>query len=52
MAAVEIIEISKSVMTGPKENKPFKRHDNVVVRSAATMPDGVGDAHQRGNHHR
>ena len=52
VAAAEIIEISKSVMTGPKENKPFKRHDNTVVRSAATTPDGAGDAHQRGNHHR
>jgi len=52
VAAAEIIEISKSVMTGPKENKPFKCHNNAVVQSAATTPDRVGDAHQRGNHHR
>ena len=48
MAAAEIIEISQSVMNGPRENKLGKRHDGFIVRSAATMPEGSRDTHKKG----
>ena len=51
MAAVEIIEISWSVMNGPRENKPGKCHDGFIVRSTATMPEGTRDTHKKGSRH-
>ena len=51
MVAAEIIEISRSVMNGPRENKPGKRHDRFIVRSAATMPEGMRDTRKKGSHH-
>ena len=51
MAAAEIIEILWSVMNGPRENKPGKRHDGFIVRSAAMTPEGMRDTHKKGSRH-
>ena len=48
VTAAEVIEISRSVMTGPRENKPGRRHDGIMVRSAATTPEGTKDTHPKG----
>ena len=45
VVAAEVIEISKSVMVGPRELKPGRCHDGMVVRSAATTPEGTRDTH-------
>jgi len=48
VTAAEVIEILRSVMTGPRENKPGRRHDGIMVRSAATTPEGMKDTHPKG----
>ena len=52
VAAVEVIEISRSVMSAPRESKLGRHHDSFVVRSTAMMPEGTRDTHNRGPHRR
>jgi len=52
VAAAEVIEISRSVMPGHKETRYGRRHEGPTIRSAATVPEGTGDAHERGFQHR
>ena len=50
VATAEVIEISRSVMSPPRESKPGRCYDGFVVRSTATTPEGMRDTRNRGPH--
>ena len=51
VAVAEVIEISHSVMSPPRESKLGRCHDSFVVRSAAMTPEETRDTRNRGPHH-